>query len=53
METGSVKCVSGSPQAERKFEDATSEAPTRDEGSTAAFVAMVACNAILLFMFAA
>ena len=53
METSSVKRVSGSPQAQCEFEDATSEAPTRDEGSTSAFVAMLASNAILLLMLAA
>ena len=35
------------------FEDATSESPTRDEASTTAFVAMLACNVILLLMLAA
>ena len=50
METSSIKRASGSPWAEREFEDATSEAPTRDEGSTAAFVAMLACNVILFLM---
>ena len=36
-----------------EFVDATSEAPTRDEDSTDAFVAMLACNVILLLMLAA
>ncbi len=53
METSSVKCVSGSPQAQCEFEDATSQSWTRDQGSTAALVAMIAFNAMLLLMLAA
>ena len=53
METGTVERLSRSPQPQSEFEDATSEAPTRDEGSTSAFVGMLACNVILLLMFAA
>ncbi len=36
-----------------EFEDASSEAPARDEASTAPFVAMLVCNVILLLMLAA
>ena len=37
----------------RELEDVTSEAPARDEASTAPFVAMLVCNVILLLMLAA
>lgn len=53
METSSDKRVSGSPQARCEFEDATSQSSTRDHGSTAAFVAMLTCNVILLLMLSA
>ena len=36
-----------------QFEDAVSQSWTREEGSTAALVAMIASNAILLLMLAA
>jgi hypothetical protein len=48
-----ISVVTGSPQEPWEFEDATSQSGTRDQGSTAAFVAMLACNAILLLMLAA
>ena len=53
METSSVKRVSGSPQGQCEFEDETSQSSARDQGSTAAFVAMLACNVILLLMLSA
>ena len=40
-------------KVKRELEDVTSEAPARDEASTAPFVAMLVCNVILLLMFAA
>ncbi len=53
METGTVKRLSRSPRPQGEFEDATSQSSTRDQGSTAAFVAMIACNVILLVMVSA
>ena len=53
MKTSSIKRVSGSQRAQCELEDTTSEAPTRDEGSTSAFVALIASNVILLLMLAA
>ena len=53
METSNVKRVSGSPQAQCEFEDATSQSWTRDQGSTAALLAMIACNVALLLMLSA
>lgn len=37
METGTVNRVTGSPQAQRKFEDAVSPSSMRDQGSNAVF----------------
>ena len=43
METGIVN----------EFEDATAQSSTRNQGPTSAFVAMIACNVMLLVMLAA
>ena len=53
MESSSVKRASGSPQAPCEFKDATSQSWTREQGSTAALVAMIASNVIMLLMLAA
>jgi hypothetical protein len=50
VDTGIIKRSSQAPQPECEFEDATSQSWTRDQESTAAFVAMLACNVILLLM---
>ena len=53
METGNLKVQSRSPQPHGETDDANLQSSMRDQISVSAFVAMVACNLMLLLMVAA